>query len=589
MRITGDLLIKFSHSFFRPKGALFLFGLVGSFCLYSRFVFDAQLKLWLEKELTQLNGAQVNIGSLESRLLSGQFSLSQIELGNPITPMRNTFQVDSVKIELDVAPLFRKKLNIKNMEVRGVHYWTQRLEPGAFTDEMSLSLLPAALMDRASSGIYSGIRNELTDNPLRHLGQLGTGFTLPSKMGTISEKLRSVQHLRGILQSLREKEPVWERQKADLPSPAALAGMKDRLAKTSSSDSAEEIKNKIHQIQNEIHQLQEEVQVSAQKLSEIDQFVEEDISVVRRELGLPRIDYEDLTTLTFGPAWLGHLEKLSYWLEFSRNHSPVGTRSDLYGMTVMKRSGKRSVHFGKIGALPSFLLQKATVQSGGNSQDKTLIQMEGMAQGSNSDPVLFGKPSFFELTADYPQEGFRNLKLSALIDHTQEVPKETLDLTIESFKVNDWPITRTSDIQLKIQKALAGLDLHGIYEGNQIKFDWKIGVSEAEYGIQTRFRPVELSIQKMVSGLYSFNIQGSISGPVTALEFNSQSDLGKRLAQGLQTEFKHEFGALNEAIETETRNLFPPLKEDIQIRLSRLKDETLPQFQKALNQLQSLL
>jgi len=586
MRITGDSLINIPSSLFRPKGALVLAGLVTSFCIYTRFIFDTQVKLWLEKELTLLNGAQVNIGKVDSRLFQGHFSLSKLEIGNPITPMRNSFQIDEIHIDVDVAPLFRKKLRITNMAIQGVHYWTQRQDPGTFSDDLSLSVMPAALMDRASSGIYSGIRNELTDNPLRHLGQLGTGFTLPSKMGVISEKLKSVQHLKATLQNLRDKEIAWERQKADLPSPAVIAGLKERFSK---SANPEELQTRIQTIENEIEGLQKEIQAATENLTVVDQFIEGDITTVRRELGLPKTDYGDLTTLTFGPIWLGLLEKLSYWLEFSRNQSPVGVRSDIYGMTVMQRSGKRSVHFGKIGALPSFLLEKATMTSHSNPTDRTLIEIEGKASGFNSDPVLFGRPSTLEVSADYPEQGFRRLKFEATLDHTQEVPKETLNLSIDSFRLMDWPISRTSDVQLKIDRALARLELQGEYKGEHIQFKWDIGLSEAEYGIQTRYRPVELSLQKMLSGLYSFNIEGKIAGPVNALTFESQSDLGKRLAIGLQSEFKHEFGALNEAIENETRNLFPPLKEDIQIRLSRLKEDTLPAFQKALNELQSLL
>jgi hypothetical protein len=111
---------------------------------------------------------------------------------------------------------------------------------------------------------------------------------------------------------------------------------------------------------------------------------------------------------------------------------------------------------------------------------------------------------------------------------------------------------------------------------------------EAEYGISSRFRQVEQTLQNMLTGLYSFDMNGKISGPVSSLTFHSTSGLGEKLADGLKTEFRHEFGALDESISKETQTLFPPLKEAIQAHLRKHRDETEPAFQKALKELLEL-
>jgi len=95
-------------------------------------------------------------------------------------------------------------------------------------------------------------------------------------------------------------------------------------------------------------------------------------------------------------------------------------------------------------------------------------------------------------------------------------------------------------------------------------------------------------LEQMLSGLYSFDVQGNITGPLDSLSFDSSSGLGRRLAEGLKSEFKHEYEALNEAISNETKNLFPPLKEEISVRLRKLQEETLPAFQQTLKQLQAI-
>lgn len=590
---NGDSTIKTQIKFLRTKGLLLLIIAAASAYLYSRFVFDSQVKSYIQKTLSELNGAQVTIGKVESRLLKGQFVFSDIQFGNPIAPMRNTFQVDKVTAEIAVAPLLRKKLNIKQMKVEEVHYWTPRQEPGTFSDEMSLAVVKAALLDRASSGIYSGIRNELTDNPLRHLGQLGSGFTLSSKLGTITEKLHSIRHLRGILNNLRENEAYWERQKASLPSPANMAGLKSRLRQKNKKAISDlnpqaELEQKILETTQELQSLRNQITQISTEMEKTDEQVKKDVGVVRRELGLPNIEYKDITHLTFGPTWLSLIEKLSYWLEFSRSRSPVGKRTENYAVTVIHQKNGRSVHFGKTGASPTFLLDKASIVSG-NDKNSKAVRIEGAITGVTSDPALYGKPTRFRVSADYPEKHFRHFELSGIVDHTQTLPRESFQLTLPSFLLQEWPITRTPDVSLEIKRALAGLTVMGNFEGDKVDLDWEINLSETEYGIDSRFRQVEMTLENLLGNLYSFNVIGELKGPLNNIKFTSSSDLGKRLAEGLKSEFRHEFGALDEAIETETRNLLPPLQNDIRARLHKLETELVPQFETSLRQLNGLL
>jgi len=594
MPINGDSIIKTKKTFLRLNGVyILLFAAVCGY-LYSRFLFDTQVSLYVQKTLSELNGAKVTIGKVQSQLLKGKFIFSDIQVGNPISPMRNTFQIDRVTADVAVAPLFRKKLNIKSMVIEEVRYWTPRQEPGTFSDEMSLAVVKAALLDRASSGIYSGIRNELTDNPLRHLGQLGSGFTLSSKLGTITDKLSSIQHLRGLLNTVRENDLFWEKQKAALPSAANLSGLKSRLRSKAAKNSIHdltpraEIDQKLKEAHENLGLLKKQIAELTSKLDQTEALIKTDVRTVRQELGLPNTNYSDITHLTFGPTWLSLIEKLSYWLEFSRSRSPVGQRFKKYAVTVISKKNNRSVHFGKMGALPTFLLDKASVFSG-LRKDSTAIRMEGEMLGITSDPALYEKPTRFQLKADYPEKGFRDLEISGVIDHTQEVPKENFRMVLPSFRLEDWPITRTPDVQLEIKKALASLTVQGAFEGDHVDLDWEIGLSETEYGIDSRFRQVEMTLENLLNNLYSFSVVGELKGPLTDIRFTSSSEMGKRLAEGLKTEFRHEFGALDEAIETETKNLLPPLKNDIRARLHKLETETLPLFEKSIQDLTHLL
>jgi len=594
MSITGDSPIKSRKFIWRPKGLLVL-ALAGiSFYLYSRFVFDSQLKMYLEHELAQLNGAKVNIGSVKSHLLQGKFTLSNIELGNPVTPMRNTFQINKITTHFAIAPLLRRKFHIDEMKIEGVRYWTQRTEPGTLSDEVSTAMVRAALLDRASPGIYSGIRNELLDNPLRHLGQLGSGFTLSSRLGVISDKLESVRHLRGILGNLREKESEWNRQRSELPSPAMLSGLKERLSSSSKSrfhqsdvSPQEEIKTQIQSIKRDLDNLNSEISDLSSQLANSDRFLSNDIKTVRNELGLPNTAHQDITNLVFGPAWLSFLEKVSYWLEYSRSRSPVASKTDAYSIAVYTHDRFRAIRFGKVGASPAFVLEKATIQSGAQSGSSE-VKIDGEIRGLNSNPRLYGRASTIQIHADYPDQGFRHLDINATIDHTQDIPKETINLSVGSFRLVDWPISRTPDVQLEIEKGRASLRLTGDFTGDEINLGWDISLSETEYGIHSRFRHVVQALEEMLAGLYSFDVNGKITGPLNALTFDSSSRLGRRLAEGLRSEFKHEYEALDEAIANETRNLFPPLKEEISIRLRKLREETVPAFQQALKKLQEL-
>lgn len=563
---------------------------MSSFAFYTKFIFDSQLKKWLESQLSQLHGAKVNIQSLETHFFKGNLVLKEIQFGSPTTPMRNTFQINTVTTHFSVGPLLRKKLHISELSLDGFQYWTQREEPSINPDSFDTTIVAAALMDRASSGIYTGIKNELTDNPLRHLGQLGMGFTLQSRIALLADKLTTIRELKTLLQELKEKEPFWERRKSEIPSEATLAGLQGRIQKEKSrseSESLEELRSKTEYLQSLLQDINQQIQKTETGLQRARDVMEEDVALIRRELGLPDNTHEDLTNLIFGPTWLGYLEKLSYWIEFGRGQSPVGSLTDTYGMTVLNRNGKRSVHFGKLGALPSFLLEQAIFKSG-YRQNSSKVKIDGVLKGLTSDPVLLGKPTTLQLSVDYPEEGLRHVTIDATMDHTGVIPKEVLALSIASFPIEDWALTRTSDVQLKIKNALVGLNLTGHFEGDQIDLKWDINLSETEYQVQSRFRQVEQTLKTMVEDLYAFSLNGSITGDKQAISFVSKSGLGSRLASGLRTEFKHEFSALNQAIISETQSLLPPLKDQILTLLQKNKEEIRPALEKSLNQLRAI-
>lgn len=122
-------ILKRKSPLFCRKGLALSGLLVILFVVLEFFFLNTFVKATLESELSAANGAEVNLGSVHLSLLGGEFSLQNIQVGDPEKPTHNLFQAGEITADLGVLDLLAKRYAMDLLKVSNVDFDVERAKP----------------------------------------------------------------------------------------------------------------------------------------------------------------------------------------------------------------------------------------------------------------------------------------------------------------------------------------------------------------------------------------------------------------------------------------------------------------------------
>ncbi len=118
------------------KAGLILVGVVLLISLAMEFfLLDHTLKKSIQKSISAITGAQVDIADAHLSLARGSLRIEGLQITDPDKPTHNLFQVESLKAELDVPDLLARRFTIDLLSGSVVKYNVLREKPGALYPE----------------------------------------------------------------------------------------------------------------------------------------------------------------------------------------------------------------------------------------------------------------------------------------------------------------------------------------------------------------------------------------------------------------------------------------------------------------------
>lgn len=563
---------------FRRQALISIIGLgVASVC-YMKFVFDYHLKTTLEKYATNLNGAQVNIGNLHTNFITRSLDIENVQVAHHVNAMKNIVEIDKITLSFSVEPLLRKKLILYGMTVEGIHHGTQRETSGIRQYEPEQAYIPPSLIDRGVSTLYTNIRSELNDNPLRFLGNLATGINVKGKVEGLIDQLQTTQHLKETREQLETAINKWDAKKEVLPSLDQRKALKKKLddlvamkknnrsiAYTPLQEAMDELEKQKSAI-SIVDDLEKDINNIKLSIAYYEPVIDKDIQFLEQKLDIPQLQRGDLTSLVFGTKFMGYLERVSYWIDQSRRKMPTGATFGHSSMVAQPREPGFLIHYGKNAGNPSFLIDGITLTSQLGA-DKTLGKVSGNISNFTSDPPILGKPTTMSLNADFPNFGVKGITAELLVDHVGASPKEEFSLKIDSFPLNDWMLSEHPDLKFKVNKAKCSVEFTGNFHEEEVSMQWKMHFDDVNYDVQSRYKQVQEVLQNVLTGINSFDVTGLVTGTFSELKYEASSEFGKQLALGLQREFRHQMTAVEESLRSNIADRTAPAKQALVDRL----------------------
>src|SRR5258708_21715511 len=106
--------------------ALFVVVVVGAWLLLA----DRLGRIAVERGGSAVLGARVEVRSLHIALTRGNVTISGLVAASPFDSLKNLMEADQLVAQLDVAPLFEKKLAIDRLVGTGLRFGTKRTTSG---------------------------------------------------------------------------------------------------------------------------------------------------------------------------------------------------------------------------------------------------------------------------------------------------------------------------------------------------------------------------------------------------------------------------------------------------------------------------
>lgn len=163
---TSDVraVLKRRPKLVRLPGVILAAVLLGGSAVGLSFVQDRALKDYAAKSLTQANGAEVNLESLELAVFSGRLSATGVQVTDPDNPQTNRIAIGTLTADASLWNLLLGRVVMDQVELTDVRFDQPRAAPGAVTVSTTKSESPPQSFDAASFGLSAaGDLNKLQD------------------------------------------------------------------------------------------------------------------------------------------------------------------------------------------------------------------------------------------------------------------------------------------------------------------------------------------------------------------------------------------------------------------------------------------
>lgn len=398
----------------------------------THFFLDRGIKSALETAGTAANGARVDVRDVDTRF----WQLSAVIRGLAVTdsdnPMTNTLEIDTLKFQMEMKPLFWRKFIVREAAITGIRTGTPRKKSGALPAAASAAKPEDSSVVEESKKIGGLALDNLKEayDPKR----LISTATLSSYRKVEAERARLTALSEGWksrskeldVKSLQKRTEDFVRQvKSEKFSGLEGVAKAQSLVKQA-KDLQEDLKKAQKGFKDLKTDLTAEIKNGRETLKDIERLRKEDIQRVTGEVKAG-LSAEGVIHGLIGPEWNRKLEKALGLLEKSRRLAPGG--DDKKGdkkkepasatATAAPTRGGEDIPFPFHYRWPAFHLKRAALT--GQTPGDDPLRYQGELTDVTSDPALLGRPIGITIKGE---DAPRSLNAEITLDFTKAVSRQ---------------------------------------------------------------------------------------------------------------------------------------------------------------------
>ncbi len=545
--------------------------------LYFTLLFSTHLKWIMQKSLTKVYGAEVNIASVDVGLSPPKLKIIRIQFTNHQKPSHNLFEIGSVDFELNKNELLFLSFVSEKSELTGIMVDTQRSSPGFVSAKgqqlvsMSLDLKKnkRAVLDNKSQGnilenIMSFSKSKDIGSEIKKLSEefqiddLAKKYEL--KLKEQNEQLKSYEAFLKI-DHAKEIENEFKALEAKSKSESSDAAQIVKLVSESKSF-FEKIKAKKDEVNKIKSQFKDQLNTMKNLKADFNNDIQEKKQALKAKFKIPDISPDALAQDFFAETVTTRFYLFNFWLEQLRKQSEDKVQSATANVLNEKNSeilkdktkaylesskkekaikselqdiknlNNQVIHFGK-NVRPKFWIKKTLIQADAKG-NQDLRNFKGEIRDIASDQKLINKPILVNLEGDLPKENINNIKIIAKINHhVADINEEfniKADYPISSFKIID-----DESLKFYLSKAIASTDINGRLLKNEVN-NLKINsdLNSTVLLFDSTKSDIQALIKPIIENVTTFSLDILLNGPIEKPDLKIISSLTKKISEGLK-------------------------------------------------------
>jgi uncharacterized protein (TIGR03545 family) len=536
--------------------------------LYFALLFDSHLRWAFEYVGTTVNGAEVNVGDVDTSFWDAHFRLTGLQVTDPLEPRFNKIQIDNIEFGLLWDALLRAKFVSDVAGVTGIGLKVQRTRPGRVIPpekDSAGSSFVEEKMNEIKDDLTGEVKDRLEGNFLGNLVSILQGGSLQGEIDALRDSLKSKALTEQLEAEYAAKSAKWNEKIKALGSQKVIKDYEARvqaLQKTNTKNPQEvvaavkeaqslvkEIEGKIKEVDQTTKDVNNEFATFSDAVKDLEATIRSDIADLEQRVKIPSLDIEDISTSVFGPLLMNYIAKGKYYSNMARNYLPpkLKNKSEKKDeITPPARARGKSYSFGRPGAYPMVWFKLVEISSKPNAE-QGLGKMEGRATHVTSDQTVTNLPTELKFAGDFPGIELLGLQGSLMVDHRNK-KTESFNIKADRVPFEKIALSNSKDLTFALTQAEHAVALSGTFAEDDLDLNYESEFKNVSYEIDSKAGTARDMLREIMKKIPTVNLHASVKGTFPKLAIAANSNLGTELKKGVESQIQEKIALAKQQV-----------------------------------------
>ncbi len=576
---------------FRTGLIVALFVFFGLTFLYTKFLFDHNLKSGLEWSLTKIHGAEVNIKDLTTSFINADLEINKVEVTNKEGPTQNILQIGTIKFKLLWDALLRGKIVIDESSIKQISLYTTRNSPGIILPKSEEGIIESnETLKEGKDQALSVVKEKFNQNALGDIATLLDGTDAKTYTNDLKETLATEKKIKEIETLVDNKEKEWDLRIKSLPKEDEFKSLIDKVKNTKIdknpltaakqikelSQNVKEGNEKVKQYTEAVKNLEADIKTVENQYKSIDSIINEDIKSLESRFNIPEIDATSLS-IAFFSKMLGQKEEdVKKYVGLAQEYLPKKenvTKNKEEQIKPKARGEGVDIKFPVTIGYPKFWLKKSTISSQSTKESGFSGDLSGTLTNVTDDPSFIKKPASLEVTGNFPKQGFSGVNLVLNANHHLKEVNETLDFSIQNYPVKGIKLSDSSKVGITMAQANSQLKLSGRHDSQGVLLSLRNDFKQAQFDIQSSSEKTKELLNDVLKDINSAYLSAKASGALASLKWDINSNIGSQIAQSLKSVLQNKINNLKQKLRNSVEDKINSQKSALKEKISKLESQ----------------